>query len=344
MTDIRSLYPEELKTILAEMGEKPFRADQLFSWLHAKKAAFYDEMTNLSLTLRQKLAEKYPLSNLEAVDCLISKLDDTTKYLFRLADGNVIESVRMKYSYGNSVCISTQAGCAMGCTFCASAIGGKIRDLTAGEMLQQVYTIEKLTGERVSNVVMMGTGEPLDNYDNSVRFIRLISHEKGLNISQRNITLSTCGLVPRIYDLAKEKLAITLAISLHAADNEKRKKLMPVAKSFSVPELIAAAKDYFKETGRRVSFEYSLAKGENDSDEDARALGELLAGFPCHVNLIPINPVKERHFVRSGHEQTVNFQNKLEKYGINGTIRREMGIDIDGACGQLRRAFYESGS
>ena len=205
MTDIRSLYPEELKTVLAEMGEKPFRADQLFSWLHAKKAASYDEMTNLSLTLRQKLAEKYPLSNLEAVDCLISKLDDTRKYLFRLADGNVIESVRMKYSYGNSVCISTQAGCAMGCTFCASAIGGKIRDLTAGEMLRQVYTIEKLTGERVSNVVMMGTGEPLDNYDNSVRFIRLISHEKGLNISQRNITLSTCGLVPRIYDLAKEK-------------------------------------------------------------------------------------------------------------------------------------------
>ena len=343
MPDIRSLLPDELKEVLKAMGEKPFRADQLFSWLHAKKALSYDEMTNLSAALRSRLREAYPLSDLRVLDCLESKLDGTRKFLFALSDDNVIESVWMKYHHGNSVCISTQAGCNMGCAFCASGIGGKVRDLTAGEMLQQVYEIERQTGERVSNVVMMGTGEPLDNYEQAVRFIRLISHEKGLNISLRNISLSTCGLVPRIYDLAKEDLAITLAVSLHAASDEKRKKLMPVAKVWSVAELIAAAKDYFAATGRRVTFEYALVKGENDSPEDAALLGKLLSGFPCHVNLIPVNPVKERQFQRSGYEEIVNFQNKLEKYGINGTIRREMGSDINGACGQLRRAFLRSG-
>ena len=339
MTDIRSLYPEELKTVLAEMGEKPFRADQLFSWLHAKKAASYDEMTNLSLTLRQKLAEKYPLSNLEAVDCLISKLDDTRKYLFRLADGNVIESVRMKYSYGNSVCISTQAGCAMGCTFCASAIGGKIRDLTAGEMLQQVYTIEKLTRERVSNVVMMGTGEPLDNYDNSVRFIRLISHEKGLNISQRNITLSTCGLVPRIRELAQKKLQLTLSISLHAPTDEIRSTIMPVNKAYPTEELLQACREYYELTNRRISFEYAMIDGVNDTEEAARLLLKRLKGLPAHFNLIPLNHVEESPLKPSSKAAVARFQQILEKGGIPATVRRTLGGDIDASCGQLRRKY-----
>ena len=270
-----------------------------------------------------------------------SKLDGTQKYLFALPDGNVVESVLMKYRHGNSVCISSQVGCKMGCRFCASTIGGWTRNLLPSEMLDQVYKIQKFSKERVSNVVVMGTGEPLDNYDNLLRFIRMISDENGLHISQRNITVSTCGIVPRMYDLAGEDLQITLAISLHASNQQKREKLMPVAKKYSLEELMEACRNYFEKTGRRLTFEYSLVGGENDSQEDAEELAHLIKGLNCHINLIPVNPIKERSYVQSDKKVIANFQNKLEKYQINVTIRREMGRDIDGACGQLRKSYID---
>ena len=340
--DIKSMYPEELKNVLEELGEKPFRASQLFSWLHDKQAEEYARMTNLSKGLREKLAQKYPLTVLRAVNMQESRLDGTRKYLFALDDGNVIESVWMRYHHGNSVCISSQVGCAMGCRFCASTIGGKVRSLRASEMLEQVYQIRKLTGERVSNVVVMGTGEPLDNYDNLVRFIRLVSSPGGLNISQRNLTVSTCGLVPEMYRLAEEGLAVTLALSLHAPNAEKRKALMPVANRYTIRQVLDACENYYRKTGRRLTFEYALAEGQNDGEQDAEELAGLISGMNCHVNLIPVNPVRERKFARSGKKVIANFQNKLEKYGINVTIRREMGSDIDGACGQLRKRYLDN--
>lgn len=336
------MYPEELKTVMAELGEKPFRASQLFAWMHQKLADSYDAMTNLSAGLRQKLAGRYPLGLPEAVDVQTSEIDGTRKYLFRLFDGDVIESVWMQYHHGNSVCISSQAGCRMGCRFCASTLDGLSRSLRASEMLGQIYQIQKLTGERVSHVVVMGSGEPLDNYDNLLRFIRLASAPEGLNISQRNLTVSTCGLVPEMYRLAEERLQITLALSLHAASDAKRKEMMPIANRYSLKEVMGACRNYFEKTGRRITFEYALAAGQNDSEADAEDLSRLLSGFPCHVNLIPINPVKERKFRRSAKKMVVNFQNKLEKCGINVTIRREMGGDIDGACGQLRKRFMDN--
>ena len=245
----------------------------------------------------------------------------------------------MKYKHGNSVCISSQVGCRMGCRFCASAIGGWTRNLSPSEMLDQIYKIQRLSGERVSNVVVMGTGEPLDNYDNLLRFLHMLSDENGLNISQRNITVSTCGIVPRMYDLAQEKLQITLAISLHASTQEKRETLMPIAKKYSIGEVLDACRNYFDQTGRRLTFEYSLVGGKNDSQEDADQLAKILRGLHCHVNLIPVNPIKERDFVQSDKKVIEKFQNKLEKYQINVTIRREMGRDIDGACGQLRKRY-----
>ena len=341
-TDIRSMDMEELKHLAVSLGEKPFRAKQLFSWLHEKRVEDYEEMTNLSKTFRERLKQAYPLTVLRPVDMQESQIDGTRKYLFALDDGNVIESVWMKYQHGNSVCISSQVGCRMGCRFCASTIGGKIRSLRASEMLEQVYRIQRLTGERVSNVVVMGTGEPLDNYDQLVRFIKLISAPEGLCISQRNLTVSTCGLVPEMYHLAEEGLSVTLALSLHAPNDEKRKQLMPIAHRYTIREVIDASRNYFEKTGRRITFEYALAGGQNDSDEDAKELAGLLSGLNCHVNLIPINPVKERSFVRSDKKVVVNFQNKLEKYGINVTIRREMGSDIDGACGQLRKSYLDN--
>ena len=340
--DIRSMYPEELKERMVQLGEKPFRGAQLFSWLHQKLADSYDQMSDLPAGLRQKLEEQYPLRLPEAVDAQISKLDGTRKYLFRLYDGNVIESVWMRYHHGNSVCVSSQAGCRMGCRFCASTLDGLSRSLQASEMLGQVYQIQKLTGERVSNIVVMGSGEPLDNYENLIRFLKLVSAPEGLNISQRSLTVSTCGLGPEMYRLAEEGLQVTLALSLHASSDEKRKKLMPIANRYSLEQVLGACRNYFEKTGRRITFEYALAAGENDGEEDAGELGDLLAGFPCHVNLIPINPVKERKFRRSGKKMVVNFQNKLEKRGINVTIRREMGGDIDGACGQLRKRFMDN--
>ena len=339
--DLRSMYIEELQQVMVEMGEKPFKARQLFDWLHNKRIESYDEMTNISKTLRERLARDYPLLSPEVVEIQESKLDGTKKFLFRLADGNVIESVWMKYRHGNSVCISSQAGCRMGCKFCASTIGGLIRSLSASEMLEQIYKICQITQERVSNVVVMGTGEPLDNYDNLLRFIHLISDENGMNLSQRNITVSTCGIVPKMYELAEEKLQITLALSLHAPNDEKRKELMPIAFKYSLKEVLDACREYFKKTGRRITFEYALVGGKNDSEVDAKQLATQIQNINCHVNLIPVNPVKERDYVKSEKKVMENFKNKLEKYGINVTIRREMGSDIDGACGQLRIKYID---
>ena len=339
--DIKSLFEDEWKERMVSLGEKPFKGKQVFEWLHKKTVGSYEEMTNLSLALRNKLQEQEPLVRLEPVEVQTSKIDGTQKYLFRLSDGNVIESVWMKYKHGNSVCISSQVGCRMGCRFCASTIGGLTRNLLPSEMLDQVYRIQEMTGERVSNVVVMGTGEPMDNYDNLLRFIRILSDEKGQNISQRNLTVSTCGIVPKIRQLAEEDLTITLALSLHAPTDEKRRELMPIANKYSLSEVIPACKYYFDKTGRRLTFEYSLVGGKNDSEEDARELAALIQGLNCHVNLIPVNPIKERDFVQSDKKVIENFKNKLEKYRINVTIRREMGRDIDGACGQLRKKYID---
>ncbi len=339
-TDIRSMTLAELETFVVDvLGDKKFRAKQIYDWMHVKLVQNVDEMTNLSKNLRERLSVEGTLRSLEIVDCLVSKIDGTRKYLFRLEDGSIIESVLMKYKHGNSVCISSQVGCRMGCRFCASTLAGLERNMTASEMLGQIYAIQKESGERVSNVVIMGTGEPLDNYDSVVRFLHMISDGNGLNISQRNITLSTCGLVPEIYRLADEHLQITLAISLHASDNEKRKSMMPIATKYSMDELLKVCRYYYETNGRRLTFEYSLAGGVNDSPEDARALAHVLKGFMWHVNLIPINPVEEREYVQSDRKSIVNFKNNLEKYGGNVTIRREMGRDIQAACGQLRRRY-----
>ena len=340
-TDIKSLDYEELQQFMASLGEKPFRAKQLYEWMHEKLAADLDEMTNLSKGLRKKLKETTDYTSLEVVERLVSGIDGTEKYLFRLSDGNVIESVLMRYHHGNSVCISSQVGCRMGCRFCASTLGGLTRNLKPSEMLDQIYRIKQVSGERVSNIVVMGTGEPLDNYDNLLKFIRLLTDEHGLNISQRNITVSTCGIVENIRRLANEKLQITLAISLHASNQEKRKELMPIAYKYDIHEVLDATRYYFGQTGRRITFEYSLVGGVNDTEEDARELSALVGDINCHVNLIPVNPIKERSYVQSNHAVIEAFKNKLEKNRINVTIRREMGRDINGACGQLRKSYMD---
>lgn len=335
--DIKSLYPEELTEIVREMGGKDFQGKQLFQWLHQKQADAYGSMTNLPKEMRRRLEKEYPIRTLRQADLQISAVDGTRKYLFELEDGQMIESVWMRYRHGDSVCVSSQAGCRMGCRFCASAIGGLVRNLTAQEMLEQVYAAGRNADRKVSHVVVMGTGEPLDNYRELVRFIRILSHEQGMNMSQRNITVSTCGLVPQIYELAREKFQITLALSLHGATDEKRQALMPIARKYSLDEVLKACDFYFKSTGRRMTYEYSLVGGVNDTDEDASQLGKLLRGRNCHLNLIPVNPVRERGFRPPGGKDADKFKIKLEKYGINVTIRRKMGRDIDGACGQLRR-------
>ena len=339
--EIKSLSLAQLKNIVTEMGEKAFRAKQIYEWLHQKQAESFDEMSNLSAALREKLKERCVLTTLKMLEVQTSKIDGTQKYLFALPDGNVVESVLMKYKHGNSVCISSQVGCKMGCRFCASTIGGWTRNLLPSEMLEQIYRIQKLSGERVSNVVVMGTGEPLDNYDNLLQFIRLLTDENGLHISQRNVTVSTCGIVPKMYELAEENLQITLAISLHASNQEKRAELMPIANKYSIEEVLEACRNYFEKTGRRLTFEYSLVGGKNDTKEDAEELAQLIKGLNCHVNLIPVNPIKERDYVQSDKKVIENFKNKLEKYQINVTIRREMGRDIDGACGQLRKSYID---
>ena len=337
--DIRAYTYEQLQEELSGIGEKAFRGKQIYEWLHVRLADLFDEMTNLSKALREKLEAQYVILPVEPAARQESKLDGTNKFLFRLWDGNMVESVLMRYKHGNSVCISSQVGCRMGCRFCASTIDGLERNLSPSEMLGQIYQIQKMIGERVSNVVIMGTGEPLDNYENFLTFIRLLTDEHGLHISQRNITVSTCGIVPRMYDLAKEKLQITLALSLHGSTQEKRKQLMPVANKYDLQEVLEACDNYFHETGRRITFEYSMVHGVNDTEEDARELSALLKHRNCHLNLIPVNPIKERDFERPDRKNALNFKNKLEKSGINVTIRREMGSDIDGACGQLRRSY-----
>ncbi len=342
MTDIKSLDFAQLKDWAVSLGEKPFRAKQLYDWMHVRLAESYGQMSDLPLSLRERLERDFPLLTLTAVKKQVSALDGTRKYLFALPDGNLVESVWMQYRHGNSVCISSQAGCRMGCAFCASTLDGLARDLMPSEMLEQIYAIQRDTKERVDNVVVMGTGEPLDNYENLLVFLRMLTDEHGLHISQRSVTVSTCGLVPQICALAKEKLQITLALSLHAATDEKRCALMPVAKRYSIRELMDACRIYHKETGRRITFEYSLIGGVNDSGEDAALLSILARNTGSHVNLIPVNPVKERPFVRSDRERIEAFKNKLEKTGINVTIRREMGRDIDGACGQLRHGHLNS--
>ncbi len=339
--DIKSLSLPQLQEELAALGEKPFRARQLYQWIHQKLARDYDSMTNLPGELRRELTKRYACTCLRQVQMQESRIDGTKKFLFALEDGHVVESVWMRYKHGNSVCISSQVGCRMGCKFCASTLGGLVRGLLPGEMLDQIYAISLLTGERVSNVVVMGTGEPLDNYDSLLQFLRLLTDEQGLHISARNITVSTCGLVPEMRRLAQEKLQITLALSLHAATDEKRRSLMPVANRYSIAQLMEACEYYFAQTGRRITFEYSLVGGVNDTREDARLLAGLAGPLRCHVNLIPVNPIKEREYVQSETGRIQAFKNLLEKNGINVTIRREMGRDIDGACGQLRRSYMQ---
>ena len=341
MKDIKSMTKKELEEELLAMGEKAFRAGQLYQWMHVKLARSFDEMTNLSKAFREKLKEEYTYTALQAVQVQESKLDGTKKFLFELEDGNVVESVWMQYKHGNSVCISSQVGCRMGCRFCASTLDGLERNLRPSEMLDQIYAIQLLTGERVSNVVLMGTGEPMDNYDNLLRFLQLLTDENGLNISQRNVTVSTCGIVPKMRQLAGEQLQITLALSLHAATDEKRRELMPIANRYTIQELMEACAYYFEKTGRRITFEYSLVGGVNDTDEDAGRLSALAKPLNCHINLIPVNPIRERDYVQSEAGRVRAFQEKLTKNHINATVRREMGRDIDGACGQLRRKHIQ---
>ena len=340
--DIVSLNFDELGMLVKELGEPAFRTKQVYEWIHKKLVRDYDEMTNVSLKLRDRLKEKLPFPELYEVARKDSSSGDTSKFVFKLYDGYVIESVLMKYRYGNSVCISSQAGCRMGCTYCASSLLGPPRQLSPSEMLSQIYTIQRETGERVSNVVVMGTGEPLDNFDNLIKFIELLTDDKGLNISQRNITVSTCGLTENIKKLADKKFAITLAISLHAPTDSDRRRIMPIANKYTIAEILEATDYYFDKTGRRISYEYGLIDGENDTAENAEKLAALLKGKNCHVNLIPINPIKERAYKSSTPKGVIRFKKILENKGINVTIREEMGRDIDAACGQLRKEYMEN--
>ncbi len=340
-SDILSFTKEELEEWVKEAGLPRFRAGQIYEWLHVRHASSFDVMTSLPNRLREELGEHFRIASLKAVQVLESKLDGTKKYLFALEDGNVIESVLMRYSYGLSACISSQAGCRMGCRFCASAIGGKVRDLEAGEMIAQVACMSRLQGERIGHVVIMGSGEPLDNYDQLVRFLRIMGDPKGECLSLRDITVSTCGIVPNIRRLAKEALPVTLALSLHAPSQEKRERLMPIAKKYPLDQVLDAMRVYYEKTRRRITFEYSCVEGENTSPEDARMLSELVRGMNCHINLIPVNPVRERPYQRPDRRKIKAFRDMLEKRGISVTIRREMGRDINGACGQLRRSYLQ---
>lgn len=345
MTDLLSLLPAELEELFLSIGEPKYRAAQMFPQLH--RGLSPDAMTNVGKKTREKLAAvaEYHLPTVRRK--LVSTLDGTVKYLFELRDGHCVESVVMRYNHGNTICISSQVGCRMGCKFCASTIGGKVRDLIPGELLGQVIAAQNnLGGERISNIVMMGIGEPLDNYDNVVKFLRLVAHPDGLNIGYRHISLSTCGVVPGIHKLAEEEFPITLSISLHAPDDETRSSIMPVNRRWGVDELLSACKDYYSKTGRRLSFEYTLIAGKNDTPDRAVALANLLnrhlrtrtSTMPIHVNLIPVNEVEETGFTHSSDEAVAGFAKVLEKHGIRATVRRKLGSDINASCGQLRRA------
>ena len=327
---------KKLKEELKNLEEKPFRAEQIFKWLYQEKVKSFDEMTNLSLELREKLKENYTMCNFKILRKQESK-DGTIKYLFDVLDGNAIETVLMSYHHGYSICVSSQIGCKMGCKFCASTGIKFIRNLSGGEIVEQILAVEQDTGYRISNVVLMGIGEPLDNYDNVVNAIHIINNPKGINIGARHISLSTSGVVPKIYKLAKENIQCTLSISLHATNNKKRSSMMPVNDAYPIEELIQACKNYIEKTHRRISFEYALAKDNNDNIEDAKELVKLLKGMICHVNLIPINKIENGKFDKSSNENIIKFRDYLNDHGIVATIRRELGSDIDAACGQLRR-------
>lgn len=340
-TDILSLNLDELQDFIIGLGEKGFRAKQIFKWLHQRGAVCFDDMSDISKAFRKKLDEFAKIQRVSMLEKFVSKEDNTTKYLFEIENDYIIESVLMKYEYGNAVCISSQAGCSMGCSFCASTIDGLERNLTAGEMVSQVYEIQKDLGERISNVVIMGSGEPLHNFQNTLKFIELINSKDGLEIGQRHITVSTCGLVDKIKELSKLKLQITLAISLHAPNDEIRQKIMPVAKRYSIDELILAAKEYADFTKRRVTFEYALIRGVNDGIECARELAGRLKGSLSHVNLIPVNDVKERNYIRSSEKAVNDFCETLRSLNIEATVRRKLGSDINAACGQLRKSYLK---
>ena len=337
MTDIKSLSSDELNIAVKGMNLPSFRAKQIYKWLHKAGVSSFDEMTDLSKELRNKLSENYYISSCVIEDKYVSKIDSTVKYLFRLHDGEYIESVIMKYKYGYTICVSSQVGCKMGCKFCASTLAGFKRNLLSGEMESQLHAAQKDLGIRISHIVLMGIGEPLDNYDNVLKFIRNVNNENSLNISMRDITLSTCGLVDKIYKLMEEDIPITLTISLHAPNDSIRSKTMPINDKYGVDEVIKACRDYYAETSRRISFEYTLIKGVNDSKECAIELAEKLRNFNCHINLIPVNDVEERGNVRSEQKDVNSFLEILKSKGINATIRRTLGKDINASCGQLRR-------
>jgi len=341
MKDLRNMSKQQIINFVEALGEKPFRGKQVYEWV-IKGVSQFEEMANLPNALRQKLSEVAILDNYKIIQQLKAK-DGTIKVLGALKDGNLVESVFMTYKHGHSACISTQVGCKMKCSFCASTLNGIVRSLTAGEYLGQVYALQKLTGHRIDNVVLMGSGEPLDNYEESVRFIKMVTDEDGLNLSGRSITLSTCGLVPEIYKLADEKFAITLAISLHNPFQEERMEIMPISKRYPIKELLKAVEYYAEKTGRRVTFEYALIAGVNDTELHAEQLGSLLRGKLVHVNLIPVNAVEEKAFKPSQNDQINRFKTiLLDKYRINTTVRRELGSDINAACGQLRNSHLKS--
>ncbi len=337
--DIASLNLSELTQAITALGLPKYRAQQIYQWIHKKGAVNFDEMTNLSKELRAQLYDNFVIFSCGIEKKLVSCYDNTVKYLFRLYDGEFVESVVMAYKYGYSICVSSQVGCNMGCAFCASTIGGCVRSLSASEILGQVYAAQRDLGIRISHVVMMGMGEPLDNYEQTLRFLHMISDENGLNISARNLSVSTCGIVPRIYDLANEKLGVTLSVSLHAAEDAQRSRLMPVNKRWQIRALLQAVRYYIETTGRRVSFEYTLVRGQNDSAQDAKRLAALLGGMLCHVNLIPVNEVSETGMKTVDQTHVRNFQAVLQRNGVNATIRRTLGADINASCGQLRKTI-----
>ena len=336
MKNIKDYTLDELKEQLKEIGEKPFRAEQIYKWLYEARVSDFDEMTNLSLELREKLKQIYEIKEFKILKKQVAS-DGTRKYLFDVLDGNAIETVLMEYHHGFSICVSSQIGCKMGCKFCASTGIPFARNLSSGEIIEQIMAVERDANVRISNIVFMGIGEPLNNYDNVVKAIRIINHPKGLNIGARHISISTSGLVPRIYKLAEENIQCTLSISLHATTNEKRSEMMPINNAFPIEELLQACKDYIEKTHRRISFEYALAKENNDNLEDAKRLVKLLKGMLCHVNLIPINKIENGAYTKSSNENIMKFRDYLNDHGIVATIRRELGSDIDAACGQLRR-------
>ena len=336
--NLKSMTLPEISAVLKELQQPAFRAKQLFSWLH-KGVRSFDEMTNLPQTLRETLAKEYPICPPEVVRKQESQKDGTIKYLWKLSDGNCVETVLMRYHYGNTVCISTEVGCRMGCAFCASTLGGLVRRLEPFEMVDQVLFTQVDSGLPISHIVLMGIGEPLDNFDNVLRFLELINHADGMNISMRHISLSTCGLVPKIRELAEKKLQLTLSVSLHAPTDEIRNTIMPVNKAYSTEQLLEACRDYYTQTGRRISFEYAMIDGVNDTPQHARTLLRRLKGLPAHMNLIPLNHVEESPLKPSSHKAVMEFQKILEDGGVPATVRRTLGGDIDASCGQLRRKY-----